>query len=86
MLCLSLVKRYLITTLVRYNPPSLIIRPYTLLPGFLKPLWSAAYSKMASSVVESHSRPQSPSFLGHVVFRYELSRVALWTRMGGKLS
>ena len=27
-----------------------------------------------------HSRPQSPSFLGHVV-RYKLNRVALGTRM-----
>ena len=41
-------------------------------------------------LVVSHSRPQSPSFLGHVVGKrgaqplvgYKLSRVALGTRMG----
>ena len=30
-----------------------------------------------------HSRPQSPSFLGHVFGGYKLSRVALGTRMSG---
>ena len=38
------------------------------------------------NVVHIHSRPQSPSFLGHVVGKrgvgYKLSRVALGTRMG----
>ena len=33
---------------------------------------------------EDHSRPQSPSFRGHVV-SYKLSRVALGTRMGKRI-
>ena len=41
--------------------------------------WSF-YARSLTLVPRSHSRPQSPSFLGHVV-GYKLSRVALGTRM-----
>ena len=93
MLCLSLVKRYLITILVRYNRPPPPFPDNTALhstsgltSGFSEASLVSGVFKMASSVVASHSRPQRPSFLNHVVFRYRLSRVVLGTRMGGKLS